>query len=117
RAFLEREEVPHTVLHPAELVPTIARLLADNNVIGWFQGRMEFGPRALGARSILANPIEPTMQDTLNAKIKHRELFRPFAPSTPLESVDDFFELDTRGAPRESPFMLFIARVRPEKRH
>jgi carbamoyltransferase len=117
RAFLEREEIAHTTLRAGDLVPSVARLLAANNVIGWFQGRMEFGPRALGARSILANPIEPTMQDTLNAKIKHRELFRPFAPSTPREAVDTFFELDSCGAERESPFMLFIARVRPEKRH
>jgi carbamoyltransferase len=76
---------------------------------------MEFGPRALGARSILANPTEPSMKDTLNAKIKHREAFRPFAPSTLLEAAPTYFDF---GGPRddvESPFMLLTARVRPDK--
>src|SRR5690348_9846654 len=84
--LLEREGLAFTVLGDHEIAPTVARLLADNNVVGWFQGRMEFGPRALGARSILANPTDPTTKDTLNAKIKHREAFRPFAPSTLVEA-------------------------------
>jgi carbamoyltransferase len=110
--FLEREEIPFTRIAPEALAPTVARLLAEDNVIGWFQGRMEFGPRALGARSILANPIAPTMKDTLNAKIKHRELFRPFAPSVLEDAASTFFELEG-----PSPFMLFVARVREDKRH
>jgi carbamoyltransferase len=115
--FLEREGIAHQTLAPAAIAPTVARLLASNHVVGWFQGRMEFGPRALGARSILANPTDPAMKDTLNAKIKHREAFRPFAPATLREAAGTYFELDGGGADWESPFMLLVARVRPDKRH
>ncbi|MBV9579608.1 MAG: carbamoyltransferase, partial [Chloroflexi bacterium] len=101
----------------AAVAPTVARLLADNDVIGWFQGRMEFGPRALGARSILANPTEPGMKDILNAKIKHREAFRPFAPSTLVEAAPTYFDFGAPEAELESPFMLLTARVKPEKQH
>jgi carbamoyltransferase len=113
--FLQREGIAYSHLLDNQIAPTTARLLAGNNVVGWFQGRMEFGPRALGARSILANPTEPTMQDILNAKIKHREAFRPFAPSTLHESAATYF--DVRGASDgwESPYMLLVARVRPDK--
>src|SRR5919204_1462792 len=114
-AFLEREEIAHVTLDQPAIAPTVARLLADNQVVGWFQGRMEFGPRALGARSILANPTEPTMKDTLNAKIKHREQFRPFAPSVLREAASTYFEFD--GRDRESPFMLLVAQVRSDKQH
>ncbi len=116
-AFLSELEVSHTVLHGAELTSAVARLLADGNVIGWFQGRMEFGPRALGARSILANPTDPGMKDKLNAKIKHREQFRPFAPSVLKEAASTYFDFDGRSTDRESPFMLLVARVRPDKQH
>jgi carbamoyltransferase len=85
--------------------------LADDKAVGWFQGRMEFGPRALGARSILADPRNPTMQRTLNLKVKHRESFRPFAPSVLREDVSDWFELDD-----DSPYMLFVADVASRRR-
>jgi carbamoyltransferase len=108
--------VEYSVLEDSMLAPTVARLLADNNVVGWLQGRMEFGPRALGSRSILANPTDPATKDTLNAKIKHREAFRPFAPSTLVEAAPTYFDF---GGPVdvESPFMLLTARVRPDKQH
>ncbi|MEK7206834.1 MAG: carbamoyltransferase C-terminal domain-containing protein [Pseudomonadota bacterium] len=88
-----------------------ARLLAAGNIIGWFQGRMEIGPRALGNRSILANPTLPTMKDKINAEVKHREAYRPFAPSVIVEDKDRHF--DNIG---ESPFMLKVCPVRPESR-
>ena len=116
-SFLEQEGVPFSVLDDMDIAPCVARLLADNNVVGWFQGRMEFGPRALGARSILANPTDPTTKDTLNAKIKHREAFRPFAPSTLLEAASTYFDFGSPGGHVESPFMLLTARVRPDKHH
>ena len=84
--------------------------LRDQKALGWFQGRMEFGPRALGARSILGDPRSPTMQKMLNLKVKHRESFRPFAPSVLREDVRDWFELD-----RDSPYMLLVANVRKER--
>ena len=115
--FLREVDVPFTAMDEGAIAPTVARLLAENNVIGWFQGRMEFGPRSLGARSILANPTEVSMRDTLNAKIKHRELFRPFAPSVLKEACGTYFDLDGRNPDRESPFMLLLAKVRPDKQH
>ena len=90
-----------------ELAETVARLLAEEKVVGWFQGRMEFGPRALGARSILGDPRSPRMQSQMNLKIKFRESFRPFAPSVLRERVSDYFELDS-----DSPYMLLVAPVR-----
>ena len=115
--FLERSGVPFTVLEDDAIAPTVAQFLAENAVVGWFQGRMEFGPRALGARSILANPTDPTTKDTLNAKIKHREAFRPFAPSTLLEAASTYFEFGGPLPDVESPFMLLTARVRPHMQH
>jgi carbamoyltransferase len=88
-----------------------ARLLAEGRLIGWFQGGSEFGPRALGHRSILADPRDPTIKDTLNSRVKHREWFRPFAPAVLEEQMADWFELEV-----ESPFMLLVAHVRPDKR-
>jgi carbamoyltransferase len=85
-----------------------AELLAQGNIVGWFQGRMEFGPRALGNRSILADPRQASMKDRINAAVKFREPFRPFAPSVPEESSDDYFE-DVGG----SPFMLRVTQVCP----
>ncbi|MBT8335177.1 MAG: hypothetical protein KJO11_01145, partial [Gemmatimonadetes bacterium] len=84
----------HQVLPDDELFPRVAQALADENVVGWFQGRLEFGPRALGARSILGDPRSPRMQQKMNLKIKFRESFRPFAPSVLRERVADYFELD-----------------------
>jgi carbamoyltransferase len=89
-----------------ELLDAVVDRLASNQVVGWFQGAMEFGPRALGARSILANPQDPGMQDRLNQVIKKRESFRPFAPSVLMEHATDHFEL-----PHPSPFMLETCRV------
>jgi carbamoyltransferase len=94
-----------------EMVDRAAHALAAGKVVGWFQGRMEFGPRALGGRSILGDPRSPTMQSVMNLKIKHRESFRPFAPSVLREHVGDWFELDD-----DSPYMLLVAAVRPERR-
>jgi len=89
-------------------------LLVDGKIIGWFEGRSELGPRALGQRSILCDPRRAGMKDTVNQKVKFREGFRPFAPILPLENAAEWFELD--GASKESPFMLRIARFQPEKR-
>jgi carbamoyltransferase len=94
-----------------ELLEKTAHLIDQQQVVGWFQGRMEFGPRALGNRSILADARNPKNKDTVNLKIKFRESFRPFAPSVLLERVNEYFELDT-----PSPYMLLVAQVRPEKR-
>ena len=88
-----------------------AKLLADGNVIGWFQGRSEFGPRALGNRSIIADTRKAEMKDILNKRVKHRQAFRPFAPIVLAERVNDVFE-----ATSDSPYMLLAMRVRPEWR-
>ena len=101
----------YTTVSDAEVVEHTARALADGQAVGWMQGRMEFGPRALGARSILGDPRSPTMQKMLNLKVKYRESFRPFAPSVLREDVADWFELDD-----DSPYMLLVAPVRSERR-
>jgi carbamoyltransferase len=93
-------------LTDAETIERTAQALADGQAVGWFSGRMEFGPRALGGRSILADPRSPTMQRTLNLKVKYRESFRPFAPSVLREDVADWFDLDI-----DSPYMLLVADV------
>jgi carbamoyltransferase len=98
-------------VHPQELPQRAAKLISENFIIGWFQGRMEFGPRALGCRSILANACNPGMKDILNARVKLREDFRPFAPAILEEYAHDYFDME--GA---SPYMLFCPQVRPEKR-
>jgi carbamoyltransferase len=95
-----------SVLPDADLIERTASLLAGENVVGWFQGRMEFGPRALGGRSILGDPRSPKMQSVLNLKIKYRESFRPFAPSVLREHVAEWFDLD-----QDSPYMLIVADV------
>jgi carbamoyltransferase len=110
-AYLRRENIPYTKLAEDELAEKVAELLAGEKVVGWFQGRMEFGPRALGARSILGDARSRQMQSVLNLKIKFRESFRPFAPTVLLEHADQYFELN--GA--ESPYMLLVADVRPER--
>jgi carbamoyltransferase len=94
------------VLSEDEMIAKTVAALADQQAVGWFQGRMEFGPRALGARSILGDPRAPSMQRNLNLKVKYRESFRPFAPSVLRENVSDWFELDS-----DSPYMLLVASV------
>ena len=89
-----------------ELSKKTARLISNGNIVGWFQDRMEFGPRALGNRSILADPRNEKMQKKLNLKIKYREGFRPFAPSVLFENVSDYFDIES-----PSPYMLLIADV------
>jgi carbamoyltransferase len=96
-----------------ELLDHVAGLLADGKVVGWFQGRMEFGPRALGARSILGDPRSPAMQSTMNLKIKFRESFRPFAPVVLRERAAEWFDLDPK---HESPYMLLVADVLEHRR-
>jgi carbamoyltransferase len=93
------------------LLQSVAQQMAAGNVVGWFQGRMEWGPRALGNRSIVAHPGLPNMKDILNARIKQREWFRPFAPSILAERQSDYFEHS-----HPSPFMLHVYKIRPEKR-
>ena len=100
-----------TRLDDGELFPFVARRIAEGDVVGWFQGRMEFGPRALGQRSIVADPRRDDMKDVLNARIKHREPFRPFAPSVLADRVGDWFEQDY-----PSPFMVLVYRTREDKR-
>ena len=111
-AFLTNNNVPFTELSDDELPERIADLIKAEKVIGWFWGRMEFGPRALGARSIIGDAQSPKMQEVMNLKIKFRESFRPFAPSVLREKVSDWFELD-----RESPYMLLVAPVSRSRRH
>jgi carbamoyltransferase len=98
-------------LQPSALLDEVAEQIAAGNVVGWFQGRMEWGPRALGNRSIVAHPGLPNMKDVLNARIKHREWFRPFAPSILADYQHEYFEHD-----HPSPFMLHVYKIRPEKR-
>ncbi|HQS36596.1 MAG: hypothetical protein B7Y16_01095 [Methylotenera sp. 24-45-7] len=100
-----------TVLTDAELFTTSANALAEGKALGWFQGRMEFGPRALGGRSVLGDARSPSMQSVLNLKVKYRESFRPFAPSVLREHVTDWFELDS-----DSPYMLLVANVVQKRR-
>ncbi|MBC7813968.1 MAG: carbamoyltransferase, partial [Burkholderiales bacterium] len=97
-------------LDESELVKRAAAIVADGNVLGWFQGRMEWGPRALGNRSIIADPRRTDMKDILNARIKHREPFRPFAPSVLLEATGDYFDQSY-----PDPFMLKVYGVRADK--
>ena len=109
-SFLAAQKAPATRLEADELSVRVAGILADEKVVGWFQGRMEFGPRALGARSILGDPRSSAMQSQMNLKIKYRESFRPFAPSVLREHVDEWFDMDT-----DSPYMLLVAPVKEEK--
>jgi carbamoyltransferase len=106
--FLEAAGAAYKRMDWHALIQQVARWLAEEKVIGWFQGRMEFGPRALGARSILGDPRSPRMQSLMNLKIKFRESFRPFAPSVLRDRVSEFFQMDC-----ESPYMLLVAPVQP----
>ncbi|MCC6930206.1 MAG: carbamoyltransferase [Gemmatimonadaceae bacterium] len=108
--YLQNIGAPYLRLDRPDLLEQVASLLANEKVVGWFDGRMEFGPRALGARSILGDARSPRIQAQMNLKIKFRESFRPFAPSVLREHVSEYFELD-----RESPYMLLVAPVKEER--
>ncbi len=113
KKFLEEHKVKYLEFKDSkELIKKTADMLYKDNVVGWFQGRMEFGPRALGSRSILSNACNPKMKDILNAKVKHREMFRPFAPVVTKEDAKKYFELNRE----EVPFMLFVYPIK-EKYH
>jgi len=111
RKYLDENKFPYKRYGETELIQTVVDLLQEEKVAGWFQGRMEFGPRSLGARSIIGDPRSPKMQSIMNLKIKFRESFRPFAPSVQAEKVSDWFEMES-----ESPYMLLVAPVRQDKR-
>jgi carbamoyltransferase len=110
-SFLQRKQAPYTRLTDEILFERLAEELAAGKIVGWFQGRMEFGPRALGARTILGDARNPAMQSVMNLKIKYRESFRPFAPSVLRERVSDYFEMDA-----DSPYMLLVAPVQQKRR-
>lgn len=112
KKFLDGNKIVHKRFKSEEaLVKMTANLIFNNNVVGWFQGRMEWGPRALGARSILSNAANPEMKEILNLKVKHREHFRPFAPVISKEDIHDYFEIDKD----EEPFMLFVYPFKKDK--
>ena len=106
REYLDAIEAKYEYLPDTELMPRLAKILDNGNVVGWFQGRMEFGPRALGGRSIIGDPRNTKMQSVMNLKIKYRESFRPFAPSVLAERVSDYFDIE-----HSSPYMLLVAPV------
>ena len=110
-ARLAKAGAKFTVLDDEAVITKTAQALADGQAVGWFQGRMEFGPRALGGRSVLGDARSPTMQKTLNLRVKYRESFRPFAPSVLREDVADWFDVDV-----DSPYMLMVADVKEEHR-
>ena len=105
--YLNANNISYAELSAEDMPARIADLIAEQKTIGWFQGKMEFGPRALGARSIIGDARSPKMQEIMNLKIKFRESFRPFAPSVLREKVSDFFDIDS-----ESPYMLIVAPVK-----
>jgi len=109
--ILKRSDAPYELLEEGILFDRVAKELAEGKVVGWFQGRMEFGPRALGGRSILGDARNTKMQSVMNLKIKYRESFRPFAPSVLSERANDYFEMNT-----ESPYMLMVAPVQEKRR-
>jgi carbamoyltransferase len=111
RTFLDGHGISYTSYEDEEIAKVVAKLIAEGNVVGLFQGRMEFGPRALGCRSILGDPRDPQMQSLLNLKIKFRESFRPFAPAVMLERAPEYFDIES-----ESPYMLLTAPVREDVR-
>ncbi len=111
QAYLDSHQIPYARLQNSQIAERIAELISQDKVIGWFEGRMEFGPRALGARSIIGDARSPKMQEIMNVKIKFRESFRPFAPSVLEEKVSDYFEMEEK-----SPYMLLVAPVRQSHR-
>ena len=112
KKWLDEEHIPYTEYSEEELPKAVAGLITKGNVVGFFHGRMEFGPRALGSRSILADPRDPRMKDILNEKIKKREQFRPFAPAVLVEKSEEYFNIGVR----EAPYMLLVGEVAPDKR-
>lgn len=112
KSYLNEHELPFRYLENDEIAGTVADLIANKKVVGWFQGRMEYGPRALGARSILGDARSPRMQQIINHKIKFRESFRPFAPSVLAEKADEYFEIAA-----DSPYMVLVAPVRESHRN
>ena len=111
KSFLDSKKISYEFFDETALLEKTVELITNENVVGWYQGKMEWGPRALGNRSILADPRNKSMKDILNKKIKHRESFRPFAPSILEEYVSDYFEMDI-----PSPYMLMVAKVKqPDK--
>tara|TARA_Y100000590_G_scaffold228479_1_gene257803 strand:+ start:2903 stop:4606 length:1704 start_codon:yes stop_codon:yes gene_type:complete len=107
KKFLDEKNIKYEILDDEKLVKNCAKLISEGNVVGWYQGKMEWGPRALGNRSILADPRRKEMKDILNEKIKHRESFRPFAPSILEEFVSEYFDMDI-----PSPYMLMVSPVK-----
>jgi len=105
--FVKTNNIPYAKFEKEELLKTVSQYIISEKIIGWFQGRMEFGPRALGARSIIGDARSPAMQSRMNLKIKFRESFRPFAPSVLAEKAKDYFDIDC-----ESPYMLLVANVK-----
>lgn len=115
KSFLDENEIKYKIFkNDKELVKTTAKLIHNNKIVGWFQGRMEWGPRALGFRSILANPHNPNMKDILNKRVKHREEFRPFAPAVPVSDTKKYFECDNP-IPYPADFMLMVYPTRERK--
>jgi carbamoyltransferase len=110
RTYLDKIGAVYEEMADPILMPRLAGILDGENIVGWFQGRMEFGPRSLGGRSIIGDPRSQKMQAVMNLKIKYRESFRPFAPAVKAESVSDWFEID-----RKSPYMLLVAQVKQER--
>ena len=116
KLFLDKNAIQYKFLETNSLLETTAKLISEQNVVGWFQGKMEWGPRALGNRSILADPRTKEMKYILNEKIKHRESFRPFAPSILEEFTSDYFEFASGRFSEILPYMLLVARVKkPDK--
>lgn len=111
KTYLDEQKINYQELSNEQIPETIADLIANEKVIGWFQGKMEFGPRALGGRSIIGDARSPKMQETMNLKIKFRESFRPFAPSVTKEKMSEIFDLK-----QDSPYMLLVAPVKNEIR-
>ena len=105
--FLNSKKIHYEKLDRQDLLQKTAKIISEKNIVGWYQGRMEWGPRALGNRSILADPRDAKMKDILNEKIKHREMFRPFAPSILEEYVSEYFDLNI-----QSPYMLLVVKVK-----
>ena len=117
RAFLEEAGIPYTYLEDEEaLIDRVVEAIVDGQVVGWFQGRFEWGPRALGNRSILADPRRSDMKEIVNTKIKFREPYRPFAPSILAERAEEYFDLPGAAEVLPARFMLLVAPVREEKR-
>ena len=107
KIFLDKNNIEYKFLETNSLLQNTAKLISEENIIGWYQGKMEWGPRALGNRSILADPRNAKMKDILNEKIKHRESFRPFAPSILEEYVSEYFDINT-----PSPYMLLVTKIK-----